>query len=175
MGRYVAFLRGMNQGKRRIQNDELCSHFKTLGCKDVSAFLASGNVMFTSGERGDLAAHLSQGLEKVLGYPVSVFLRTADEVAAIAAEKPFTASQLEGTTGNVQVAMLQDTPGAAVRKRVLAHSSDEDHLAVVGRELFWLPRGGLTDAALDVTAVEKDLGAMTVRTMRTITRLAAKL
>ena len=35
MSHYVAFLRGMNLGKRRIKNDELRAEFETLGFVDV--------------------------------------------------------------------------------------------------------------------------------------------
>jgi uncharacterized protein (DUF1697 family) len=44
MARYVAFLRGINLGGRRIANDELRSHFEALGCEDVATFRASGNL-----------------------------------------------------------------------------------------------------------------------------------
>ena len=44
MERYVAFLRGMNLGKRRIKNEELRREFEALGFEDVATFRASGNV-----------------------------------------------------------------------------------------------------------------------------------
>ena len=46
MNRYVAFLRGMNLGRRRVKNPELCAAFEDIGFTNVSAFLASGNVIF---------------------------------------------------------------------------------------------------------------------------------
>ena len=46
--RYVAFLRGMNLGNRRIKNDELRRCFEVLDLTDVACFRASGNVIFTS-------------------------------------------------------------------------------------------------------------------------------
>ena len=36
MERYVAFLRGMNLGKRRIKNPELVAHFKKLGMDSLA-------------------------------------------------------------------------------------------------------------------------------------------
>ena len=49
MDRYVAFLRGMNLGSRRIKNDELRAEFEQLGFEDVATFRASGNVIFGRG------------------------------------------------------------------------------------------------------------------------------
>ena len=53
MERYVAFLRGMNLGGRRIKNDELRQCFEELDLSDVSCFRASGNVLFASEERDE--------------------------------------------------------------------------------------------------------------------------
>ena len=55
MNRYVAFLRGMNLGRRRIKNPELCAAFEGIGFTNVSAFLASGNVIFDTDESDSAA------------------------------------------------------------------------------------------------------------------------
>ena len=44
-----------------------------------------------------------------------------------------------------------------------------------GRELFWLPAGGLSESDLDFKAIDEALGPMTVRTQGTFARLAKKL
>jgi uncharacterized protein (DUF1697 family) len=46
---------------------------------------------------------------------------------------------------------------------------------IEGRELYWLPSGGLLESDLDLKAIEKLLGADTRRTMGTIEQIAAKL
>ena len=80
MERYVAFLRGMNLGKRRITNKELIGHFEAMGLEDVATFRASGNVVFVdpAGEtEAKLQARLEAELDERLGYGVAVFLRSA--------------------------------------------------------------------------------------------------
>ena len=52
--------------------------------------------------------------------------------------------------------------------------TDEDRLALDGRELYWLPSGGISDSALDLTAIERTLGAITIRTKTTVEQIAAK-
>lgn len=173
MPTHAAFLRGMNLGNRRITNDELCSHFEALGFGDVAAFLASGNVVFTADETdpATLARRIEEGLRAALDYPVPTFLRTADEVRAIAAHEPFPAASSEG---KLQVALLATAPSPADREAALAHATDDDRLALSARELYWLPAGPMSQSELDLRAIEKSLGAMTIRTARTIERLAAK-
>jgi uncharacterized protein (DUF1697 family) len=177
MERYVAFLRGMNLGKRRIKNDELRAEFETLGFEDVATFRASGNVIFSAPKRSEsaLAKTIEAGLGDGLGYEVPVFLRSCAEVAAIAAREPFAAKLVAGSKGKLQVTMLAKKPTAAASKKVLALATDEDRLAIAARELFWLPGGGTLESELDHKAIEKALGKGTQRTMGTIEQIAAKV
>jgi uncharacterized protein (DUF1697 family) len=173
--RYVAFLRGINLGGRRITNEGLRSHFEALGCEDVATFRASGNVVFANGERpAELTAQLEEGLGEALGYEVPVFLRSAKQLLAIAAREPFGARQLAASKGKLQVALLTKKPTAAKARKVLALSSDADLLALKGTELYWLPEGGLSESDLDHKALAGALGPMTIRTKGTVDQIAVK-
>ena len=65
-------------------------------------------------------------------------------------------------------------PGARRETSVLDFATEADRLAILGRELFWLPQGGISQSDLDLRAIEKILGRMTIRTKRTLERIAAK-
>ncbi len=173
----MAFLRGMNLGGRRIKNDELRAEFEALGFDDVATFRASGNVIFGAKKQseGKLTKTIEKGLGEALGYEVPVFLRTVEEVAAIAARQPFAPKLVAASKGKLQVTMLSKKPTAAARKKVLALSTDEDHLAIESRELFWLPSGGTIESELDHKAIVKALGKGTQRTMGTIEQIASKV
>ena len=177
MARYVAFLRGMNLGGRRITNDDLRAACEAFGLTDVATFRASGNVVFEgpAGVAGeDLSTRIEAGLADELGYEVPVFLRSCAQVAKIATRKPFTAAQLKASAGKLQVAMLPDAPGRAGRKVALSMATKDDPLAIEGSELFWLPKGGMSDADLDLKSLESELGPWTMRTMGTVEQIAAK-
>jgi uncharacterized protein (DUF1697 family) len=176
MERYVAFLRGMNLGGRRIKNDELHREFEALGFADVACFRASGNVVFAAGKSNEakLKERIEAGLEQSLGYEVPVFLRNAEELRAMAAHEPFGRPVLAATRGKVQVVLLGQEPVAADRREALALSSKDDRLALEGRELYWLPRGGMSDSELDLKAIGAVLGLHTIRTKGTVDQIAAK-
>ncbi len=176
MDRYVAFLRGMNLGGRRITNEELRAHFEALGCDEVATFRASGNVIFAvEGETpAGLTARLEKGLGERLGYDVPVFLRSAKELLAVAAFEPFEERQRSASKGKLQVGLLTKRPRAAAVKKALALSIDEDHLAIEARELYWLPDGGLSESDLDLKALATILGPTTIRTKGTIDQIAAR-
>jgi uncharacterized protein (DUF1697 family) len=176
MRRYVAFLRGMNIGGRRISNADLRSRVAALGFGEVATFRASGNVIFVAehGAPAQISARLEAGLREALGYEVPVFLRTVAEVREIAAAEPFAAAAMAASRGKLQVAFLLQRPRAAARKRVLALATDADRLAIEGRELYWLPSGGISESELDLKAIGAALGPTTIRTKGTIDRIAAK-
>jgi uncharacterized protein (DUF1697 family) len=166
----------MNLGRRRIKNEELCACFENIGLLRVSAFLASGNVLFASRQRAEdkVAQAIEKGLKEQLQYDVPTFLRSAKEVGEIARQQPFDTAALKAS-GKLQVALLQAEPKPAARKAALRFASSDDRLAIIGRELYWLPKGNMSASELDVAGLAKVLGPMTIRAHRTMTRLVAKL
>ena len=75
-------------GRRTVKMAELRRIFESMGFSDVVTVLASGNVVFGS-KRSDvrtLSRSIGRRLERELGYPVGVIVRSLDELEAIAAE-----------------------------------------------------------------------------------------
>ena len=180
MSSYAAFLRGMNVGGHRLTNDELRAHFTAMGFTGVMTFRASGNVVFAADlEVGrhspdTLRERIEHGLAETLGYAVPTFIRAAAEVRAIAATVPFEAERLRSSAGKLQVALLTASASPQARAEALALAGDRDGLVFGERELYWLPRGGVLDSALDMKTIERLLGSMTMRTKGTIEQIAAK-
>ena len=174
MSHYGVLLRGMNLGKRRLKNEELLACFQELGYPDAKAFLASGNVVVQTTQKPQaLEKKVEQGLERLLDYPVPTFIRSASELRQIAERNPF--GNRGQQRGKVQVAFLADAPSAAQKKQALALDSAADWLALEGRELYWWPQGGISESELDLKALDRLLGTMTIRTQTTIQRLVEKL
>jgi uncharacterized protein (DUF1697 family) len=177
VSRYVAFLRGINLGNRRIKNDELRRHFEQIGLEEPATFRAAGNVVFGDPEgesEAKLQARLEAELEQRLGYDVAVFLRSFAEINAIAAREPFDAKALKRSEGKLQVQFLPKKPTAKAKKAGLAQATEEDPMKIVGRELYWLPAVGLSKTEIDLKAIDKALGRGTMRTMGTVEQIAAK-
>ena len=173
----MAFLPGINTGNRRVKNDALRLCCEEMGFLDVAIFRASGNVILGTERKNDpgkVTRRLEGELEDSFGYEVVVLLRTEAQVRAIARHEPFDAAQLKASTGKVQVSLLAKAPSAAARKQVLSLATAEDRLALRGRELFWLPSGGISESELDLKAIGTALGLSTMRTKGTIDQIAAK-
>ena len=177
MPTHVAFLRGMNLGKRRIKNEELRAEFEALGFAEVATFRASGNVVFGAGRKSDeakLTRRIEKGLGESLGYEVTTFVRSCAEVRKLASREPFEPKLVAKSEGKLQVSLLGKKPTAKQKREVLGLATERDLLAVEGRELYWLPSGGILESELDLKAIAGLLGADTRRTMGTIEQIAAK-
>jgi len=174
--RYVGFLRAINVGGHRVAGNELRSCIEGLGFGDVATFRASGNVAFTAsrGSLEQLRTRVEASLAQELGYAVPAFLRTAEEIRAIAAMQPFAPELIEASAGKLQVSLLPQRPSARSREEALALAGDHDLLAFGERELYWLPSGGTLDSALDLKAIERLIGPSTRRTKNMLEQLAGK-
>jgi uncharacterized protein (DUF1697 family) len=174
---HAAFLRGVNLGRqRKTSSADLRACFEGAGFSDVQTFRTSGNVVLDAGREPAkrLTATLERALLDSFGFEVQVFVRTAKEVRAIAAHKPFPAAAVKRSDGKLPVALLGKAPAAATRKQVLAMATDADRLAFEGRELYWLPSGRMRESGLNLRAVEQLTDPWTMRTMATLELLAAK-
>ena len=86
----IAFLRGINLGKRQMKMAELKACLEADGYAGVKTILASGNVRFTRRDMPDKTkAGLEALIEKRFGFPVGVVLRSEEEIAQMLAGQPF--------------------------------------------------------------------------------------
>ena len=170
MTRYVAFLRGINLGTRRPPMRRLRELFAELGFAQVETFIASGNVLFSSREKkpGLLEARIARHLEASLGYPVDTFVRTAQEVLAIAKGKTFPEEGEPGVT--IHVGFLHQAPSPDAARRLAAFRTEVDKFRVRGREYYWLCRGRMSDSKVWTSPEMKAL-RLPSSSMRNITSL----
>ena len=176
MPRYVALLRAINVGGHVVKMERLRAVFAGLGFSEVETFIASGNVIFSSPER-DAAAlerRCEAALARALGYAVDTFIRTPEELAAIAAHRPF-ASEPDPGGGAVYVTFVEHPLAATARKQIAALSTPSDEFACKGREVYWCRRGNLLDSAVGADMGKALGGSATMRNRNTIVRLVARL
>ena len=178
MARHVAFLRAINVGGNRlVAMEQLRKSFAKLGFKDVETFIASGNVVFSSASRDHLklARQIETQLEADLGFDVDTFVRTTEEVVAIAKYQPFAAKAI-GAAAGFNVGFLSEPLPPASCKALEAMGTGIDAFHANGREWYWLCREKQSNSKVSNGAIEKALKVRsTLRGMNTIVRLAAKV
>ena len=91
MPRYVALLRGINVGgKNLIRMTDLKACFDAEGFQDVSTYIQSGNVLFSSSERSSakLTERLERALASTFNYQASLLVRSQRQMREIVASAP---------------------------------------------------------------------------------------
>jgi uncharacterized protein (DUF1697 family) len=88
--KHIAFLRGINVGNIRIKMTDLKSAFETLGYQEVTTYLQTGNVVFTTNESMEtIKPKLEKGLSTTFKYDAYVLLYEFEVLTNIIAQYPF--------------------------------------------------------------------------------------
>ena len=176
MPRYAAFLRAVNVGGHIVRMEELRRVLTAAGFSDVETFIASGNVIFSSPvtDTAALERRFESALEKAFGYAVATFVRTPEELAAIAAYMPCSADPA-ASGGALHIIFLAQSLPAAARKEVSALSLPGDELSAKGREIYWGRFGKLSESPLFGKSLGKTVSAGTMRNRNTVVRLLARM
>ena len=175
MARYIAFLRAVNVGGRVVKMDELKKLFNMPGIKNISTYIQSGNVVFDSHEANTdaLKKKIESKLLKALGYEVTVFLKTFDEVRDIIKRNPYKKKDIEEM--GLYISMLSAVPDSEGLKFVQQLLGDQEQVVVSGTEAYILCiKGGYGASKLSNINLEKKLKVRsTTRNWATMNKILA--
>ena len=165
MTSYVALLRAVNVGgTSKLPMADLRRIAAKLGFGNPRTFIASGNLVFSSeGKEADVRDQLETAVAAHMGKPVPVMVRTAAEIAAIAAANPFA----DAPGRRVLVTFLTEAPPKDALDHVRGHEGER--LALGKREIYVDYCGRLLGRSKLVIPAA---AAGTARNMNTVTKLA---
>ncbi len=175
MPRYVALLRSVNvAGHGRIAMDELRASFDALGHTDVTTYIQTGNVLFTTGSRGEsaLAAAIEQRLAEDFGDSPAVLLRSVADLRRVGASSPY--AKAGADKARHHVTFLATAPSKAALAALRLPPSGRDELVVDGKEVYVHTPDGYANTKYTGTFLERRLGVVsTTRNWNTVTKLCA--
>ncbi|WP_152365418.1 DUF1697 domain-containing protein [Microlunatus speluncae] len=166
MTRYVALLRGVNLGRRKVAMAELREVAEAAGFTEVRTHLNSGNLIIEStGDADSVRTTLEPVIAERFGFEVPVVVRSAKQLRAALAANPFDAAN----PSQLIITFCAAKPSAAAVSKLRALASDQEELAVHGQEIFIDYRGGLARSKLGASG---DPGTIaTGRNLRTVQKL----
>ena len=175
MTRHLAFLRGVNLGKRQTKSGDLKAVFESLGFEGVKTVIASGNVLFESETERGLKSKIEKALARHFGFEIGVVLRSLDELRAMIASKPFAKAPKE----DVALHVLLFAEPMAARPKLANVKGDYDVARIDDREIFFVVYKKPDGTFLGRSAlgdIDKDLPKSALTTMRnwnTVEKIAA--
>ncbi len=173
MPTYIALLRGVNvSGQKLIKMADLQEHFASAGAGNVRTYIQSGNVVFEHRAATGAAVRkkLYKHLAGKLGYAVPTIVKTAKELASIAATNPHDTS-LPEFGRRMYVCFFEKAPSADAVEGIKPLISDDERLVVSGDAGYVYYAAGLGRAKLNSNVIERKLGLATLRNWNTVTAL----
>lgn len=180
---WVALMRGVNIGRRRLAMADLRAGLEAAGCTGVATYLQSGNaVVEVPPEAGTTAATVGPWLARTIGavasFEVPVVLRTGAELAAVVAANPY--PRAGGTTLHVIFYQSDGELGPvaeAVASRIEPEAFAPEGCAPAGDDLYLHLPGGMGRStlakAVDSAARRKPTLLGTARNWNTVLELTA--
>ncbi|MGE7822651.1 DUF1697 domain-containing protein [Paenibacillus sp. NPDC093718] len=174
---YFALLRGINVGgHNKIKMADLRKMLESMALARVQTYIQSGNVLFESGESKEtLRVQIEQGILETFGFPISVIIRTSEEIEGIVRNCPFseeTLRQAEAASEfeSLYVAMLTEAPAAEDMEKLRLYVNEKEIFEVLGEEVYLLFKESVRNSKLAVQLSK--LGVpMTMRNWKTMNKL----
>ena len=178
MSRYVALLRGINLGKRRLKMDELRRAFADWGFANPTTLLASGNVVFDAQESDPAAvrATVESSMLSSFGFEAPTVIRTAPQIEALVAADPTQGVEVTKAT-KLHVTFLEHPLSDAIALPFKSAEPDFEVRKIDDLHLFNIVVLGPSTGSLDLMNwLEKNFGnGATTRTWNTVLKIHARL
>jgi uncharacterized protein (DUF1697 family) len=173
---YVAFLRGINVGKRQVQMTKLKSAFEKMGYEDVSTILATGNVVFSSDEEDmhELTRRIEYDLEKIFGFPIKIIIRSSSQIKRLLNSDPFKGIKVNADT-RLYVTYLSETHESSLTTPYISKDKEYSIIKVTPTEVMSVLQLSPETRTVEAMAIiEKEFGKhVTTRNWNTVLRVAA--
>ena len=169
MPRYAAFLRAVNvAGRGKLPMADLSVALEALGYENVVTYIQSGNVAFDAARAANtkLAAAIEATVASACKVETTVMVRTASEMAKLAAGHPFPTSAAAPTV----YVMFCDRPA---KGELELPAGATEQFVVEGADIYGYYPGGYGTSKLGSTYLERKLGvSITGRNWNTVQKLA---
>jgi uncharacterized protein (DUF1697 family) len=167
----VALLRGINVGGNNIlPMTELKALCEEAGFKNVQTYIQSGNVFFESKVPEEKAAvKLQEALKTKLPNPVSVMIRTIEELETIVANNPFPSAN----PSQVGVLFLEQIVDESIVEEFPKKEAEE--IITGKREIYIYYPNGMGRSKLKFPKIAKRGTVRNINTVKKLAELAKKI
>jgi len=179
MPTYVVLLRAVNvAGYGKLPMADFRKMLIGLGFEKVETYIQSGNaVVDAKGSAATVAKAVAAGLEKLMGAPCGVVVRTHEQMDRTVRENPY-AAEAAAKGSQVHVGFLGGLAGplavAALDRVVTMYPQRRDRYHLAGDTLYLHLPDGAADTKFTGKALDKALGVIgTSRNWNTVLKLHA--
>ena len=163
-------LRAVNVGGAKLPMAELREIAEGLGARDVSTFIASGNLLVDVDDPEAFDRALEQAIEERFGFFREAISRSPEELRAAREAHPFEVVEKRFS----YVTFLASEPTSAAIEKARTFETGEDQWEVMGRELHIRYHDGAGRPQMKDASIGRALAVPgTARNLNTVERLMA--
>jgi len=174
MKKFIALLRGINvSGQKKIKMTVLKSLFELAGFQDVTTYIQSGNVIFSSNEESGerLAKKISTEIKRKFGFEVQVIILTPKEIEYTLKNNPFIKRKKESE--RLYVTFLSGIPPKENIQKLNSLNYSPEEYKIDGKLIYLFLPNGAGKAKLNNNLFENKLKVDgTTRNWKTVKTLS---
>lgn len=169
MTTFIALLRAVNVGGRKVEMAKLRTVAEKAGFKDVQTYIASGNLVFrATGAASAVQAKLEAAIAAAFGIDVPVILRTAEQWPEYLAGNPFP----KAAPAFLYLCLSQGPPAKDAARNAVAKGIAGEEAKLVGDALWVHYPAGMGPSKVTPAHIDKAMGSpTTARNWNTVRKL----
>jgi len=173
--KYISLLRGINvSGQKKVTMPDLKLLYATLGFKNVTTYIQSGNVIFDTSIKSKiiLKEKIEKSIAKKYKFHVPVEIRTSQELIKIIKQCPFDSVDIEKEGTKLLVTFLSSPPSKSRIIKILNYVNSPEKLVIKGTEAYLYCPNGYGKSKLSNNFLEKKLEVKaTTRNWKSVQKL----
>ncbi len=171
---YISLLRSINvAGHNIIKMPQLIEIAEKAGFSNISTYIQSGNLVFTSSikETAAISKILSDEIQKSLGMNITVITFTLEEMEQIVNNNPF-AKNKDAILKNLYITYLSEIPAMENVNLLKQVSLADEPIFITDKAIYIDYTNGYGNAKFTLTTIEKKLKLKaTTRNLNTSNKL----
>jgi len=175
MASFISLLRGINvSGQKKINMKELKSLYESIGFLNVSSYIQSGNLVFTSEEQNklELQTKIQQAIANHYGFEVPVLVLSSENISSALKGLPFTSLTPELNGSQTLFSFLSNRVEEESLELFLPYLSPSENLHINKNIVYLHCPDGYGKTKVTNNLVEKKLNVTaTTRNWKTVLKI----
>jgi uncharacterized protein (DUF1697 family) len=168
MSTIISMLRGINVGGKKVEMEKLRKDYESLGFTNIKSYIQSGNVLFETSQKDDLAETIEEKIKQSFGLDVAVFIRTENELRKLVENNPFRTKDVT----KLHVTFLREEPREIPDAEIASVKGKAEDYRFSGREIYLFCPNGYGRTKLSNSLFERRLKTpATTRNWNTVNTL----
>jgi uncharacterized protein (DUF1697 family) len=157
MAKYLSILRGINvSGQKMIKMDALKALYESIGFKNITTYIQSGNVVFESKPLKNMDQIIKQKIAEKFGFEVPVIILTKEDIQSVIENNPFL-KEKNIELDKLHITYLAETPTTENLSKINEYNYAPDVFIVKNKAVYLHCPKGYGNTKLNNTFFENKL------------------